>query len=63
MCLVDEPDGLNVLVRWKGLPHSEDWLEPLEHVYEDVPAMLLRLLERQNTPSSLAAKARSLLAL
>lgn len=54
---------LKVVVRWKGLPHSEDTLEPLHRVYEDVPRMLLRLLQRKSTPQRLAEKARRALAL
>ena len=63
MSLVDTEDGLKVIVRWKGLPNSEDTEEPLERVFEDVPQMLLRLLRRKNTPAPLAEKARSLLSL
>lgn len=63
MQLVDSPDGLKVQVRWKGLPNSEDTMEPLERVYEDVPQMLLRLLGRKNTPLGLANKARSIIGL
>ena len=63
MRLEDTEDGLKVLVRWKGLPNSEDSLEPLARVYEDVPQMLLRLLQRKNTPIPLAEKARRALAL
>jgi len=61
--LEEHEDGLYVVVRWKGLPNSEDSVEPLEKVYEDVPRMLERLLARKNTPSGLAAKARSILSL
>ena len=61
MRLGDTEDGLKVIVRWKGLPNSEDTEESLERVFEDVPQMLLRLLRRKNTPVSLAEKARSLL--
>ena len=61
--LVDTEDGLKVIVRWKGLPNSEDTEEPLERVFEDVPQMLLRLLRHKNTPAPLAEKARSPLSL
>ena len=61
--LVNTSEGLKVLVRWKGLPHSEDTLQPLGQLYEDVPQMVLRLLQRKNTPPNLAEKARRLLAL
>ena len=52
--LVRNPEGFHVLVRWKGLPSSDDTLEPLRNVYEDVPAMLKKLLERKTTPTHLA---------
>lgn len=58
MRLVDTEDGLMVLVRWSGLPDSEDTLEPLKKVYEDVPGLLAKLLQRQHTPAKLASKAR-----
>jgi len=58
MRLVDDPDGLKVQVRWRGLPTSEDTLEPFERVFEDVPDMVMRLLRRKNTPASLVTKAR-----
>ena len=61
--LVDEQDGMKVLIRWKGLSKSEAILEPLERVYKDVPAMLLRLLGRKTTPTALADKSRRILAL
>ena len=63
MKLVDTPDGLKVQVRWKGLSISEDTLEPLKRIYEDVPNMLERLLKRKNTPIELATAARSELSL
>ena len=63
MALVETPDGLKVIVRWKGLPNSQDSAEPLQHVHKDVPQMLHRLLQRKNTPQHLVAKARAELAL
>ena len=56
--LVEADDGLKVRIRWKGLPESEDTEEPLQNVYEDVPALLEKLLNRKNTPVDLADKAR-----
>lgn len=35
--LVDQEGDLFVVVRWKGLSSSENTLEPLARVYEDVP--------------------------
>lgn len=46
-----------------GLPNLEDPFEPLVNVYEAVPKMLLRLLERKTTAPDLAQKARTSLAL
>ena len=63
MELIDDTDGLKVRVRWKGLGESEDSLEPLQHVYEDVPELLKKLLTRKSTPASIADKARRALTL
>ena len=63
LCLIESHDGLKVFVLWKGLPDSQDSSEPLERVYEDVPRILFRLLQRKNTPPQLAAKTRSILGL
>lgn len=62
MRLVETPNGLMVFVRWKELSDTEDILEPLLQVYEDVPQMVLRLLQRKNTPRHLAEKAKLFLA-
>lgn len=48
-----------VHVRWKGLPASDDTLEPIAHVYHDVPQMLTKLLKRQNIDKQLANDAKS----
>lgn len=37
---------------------SEDTLEPLHQVYEDTPALLLKLLQRKNTLDDLTTRAR-----
>lgn len=63
MQLIDDLDGSKVLVRWKGLPTTEDSLEPINRVYQDVSKMFLRLLRRKNTPPDLAAKVRRALGL
>ena len=47
MKLVQEEGQLKVHVRWKGLPNSEDTLEPLNSIYADVPELLMRLLRRK----------------
>ena len=56
--LVETDDGLKVSIRWKGLPETEDTVEPLQQVYEDVPGLLVKLLNRKNLPTHLADKAR-----
>lgn len=55
----DTDDGLMVVVRWRG--RSDDTLEALEKVHEDVPVLLEKLLLRKNTPAHLASKARRVL--
>ena len=54
-------DKVKVLVRWKELQPSEDTLEPIENVYEDVPTLFKKLLDRQSTPRTLANKERACL--
>lgn len=61
---LDEQDGkIFVAVRWKGLQKSDDTLEPIDRVYEDVPKLLIKLLDRANTPKPLRDKARAALGL
>lgn len=52
----ETPDSLFVRVCGKGFETSEDSLEPIAGVYEDVPAILERLLLHKITPSRPAAK-------
>lgn len=59
MGLVKSLDELHVQVRWKELPSSENTLEPIRQVQEDVHGLVSKLLQRKNTPSHLAGKARS----
>ena len=47
MKLVREGGQLKVHLRWKGLPNSEDTLEPLNNIYADVPELLMCLLRRK----------------
>lgn len=55
--LVEQDDQLCVLVRWKGLEDTEDTLEPLQRVHEDVPQLLAKLLRRKNTNARLRSRA------
>lgn len=61
--LEETANGLRIAVCWKGLPHSEDILEPLDVMYYDVPQMVERLLLRNNLPLGLAEKPSNILAL
>lgn len=54
LSLDDTADGLIVSVSWKGMEASEDTLDPLEQVYEDVPNILGKLLKRKNTTPDLS---------
>ena len=56
--LKKQDNEIMVHVRWKGLPTSQDTLEPLNNVYEDVPQMLTRVLNRKSPNSTLVSEAR-----
>lgn len=55
--LLDVDGKLFVNVRWKGLGKSEDTMEPLQRVYEDVPELLVILLRRKNADATLCGRA------
>ena len=57
--LVEVDGELMVQIRWRGLPDSEDTLEPIKQVYDDVPTLFEKLLSRKNTPVALAIRARN----
>lgn len=61
--LVNENGILKVQVRWKGLPDSEDTLEPLQAIPKVVPVLLDKLLCCKSTSIALATCARRLLRL
>lgn len=63
MRLFDSPSGLMVQVRWRGFPPTEDTSEPLQKIFEDVPALVLKFLNRKKNPSNLVARARQELSL
>lgn len=63
MKLVDDSGKLYIQVRWKGLSPSDDTLEPLKRVYEDVPQLVIKLLHRKNTSADLSQRARTELGL
>lgn len=50
--------GIMVHVRWNGLLKDDDTLEPLQNVYEHVPEMLLKLLNRKNIDGELRNQAK-----
>lgn len=61
MKLVRDGSLLKVLVHWGGLPASEDNLESIQQMFENVSVLLKRSLKRENTPRDLAQHARKLL--
>lgn len=57
MPLVNTSNSVMVMVRWRGLPESEDTVKPLEKVYEDVPLRLKNFLGCNSVRVDLVAKA------
>lgn len=53
MKLYETNDGLMVKVRWKGLSDTDDTLEPISKINEDLPILFHKILERKATPSHL----------
>lgn len=53
---IDDPEGLKGLVRWKGFTDTDDSFQRIDCVFEDVPQMSFRLLDRNETPSDLATE-------
>ena len=58
MGLEETATGLCVRVRWRGLPSSEETLEPIGRVHTDVPQLFMKLPSRKTTAGHLASKAR-----
>lgn len=56
--LQESEEYIKVLVHWKGLPEPADSFESLQKVYEDVPKILINLLNRKFAPQALAARAK-----
>lgn len=63
MGLVETDDGLKFQVRWSCLSQSDDTLDHLVRVYEDLPNLFEKLLKRKNTPAEHVNKARTVLRL
>lgn len=63
MCMVEESGGIYVQVLWKVLVESDDTMEPLTSITEDLKHILLLLLQRKNAPWQLVAKVRLYIAL
>lgn len=63
MRLIESEEGLFVLICWRGMPQTEETLEPLNKIHEDVPQLLEKLFCCKNIPDSLVAKALHTLAL
>lgn len=61
--LVDQDGELFVAVRWEDLSTSDDTLEPLRHVYKDVPKLTKEMLNRKSTPATLRTQAYAALGL
>lgn len=55
--LVENDRNLMVQIRWNGLLNSENTLEPLHQVFEDLPQTLRGQLERTTMPTDLVRHA------
>lgn len=63
LLLVEQDGSLFVAVRWKGLSVTDDTLELLARVYEDVLQLTLKLLELKSNFADILAKAHVTLGL
>lgn len=64
LSLVESEEGaILVSIRRKGVNPEEDTFEPLKSVYEDVPKLLHKLLNRNSTPTLLPMRAQKELGL
>ncbi len=63
MGLDETTDRIYVRVHWRGLPRSEDTLEPILKAYEDAPALMKNLLSRKSLPRALVPREKSALSL
>lgn len=59
LCLTDDDGTLMERVRWRGLGSAEDTDEPLSQVYDDVPQLAIKVINRSNTDPDLAGHART----
>lgn len=57
MKLVTYNGTLNLHIRWKGLPPSDNTMEQLSSVYDNVLQLVVELLGRENTPADLCERA------
>lgn len=53
--------GFKVKIRWRGLGEEEDTYEPLAQVIQDVPRLVMKLLDRKMVPKQLAKRAKQYL--
>lgn len=61
--IVDDSSTIFVPVQRNGLPLSDETVEPIARVYEDVPQLLVKVLDRKCAPADLRKRARDELGL
>lgn len=59
--ITEQSGSLFVTFHCKDLSSTDETVEPLTGVYEDVPQLTLKLLDRKNTPAKLRANAHATL--
>lgn len=63
LLLEDSKGGLMITIHWRGLPPSEDTLEPIAQAYQNIPDLLQQLLVYQNARHLLIEKTRPIIGL
>lgn len=58
MWLMETEDSSMVQVCWRCLSELDDTVLPLAKIYQDAPALVLKLFRRNSAPKDLVVKAR-----
>lgn len=59
LILVELDDRLDVKVCWRGLSESENTIEHIHQLYQNISQLLTKLLRHKRKPSAFAKQARN----